>query len=251
MYIQDNPEETVSLVDPKEFGFTAQEITDAGFAFEPTSKRYIKLAKGEKKPTKGGAQQPTTHDKTQGSIATTPDVDRLSAGIQKRKNIMQYFGRIDTPDELGQLLIGLIQRLEGGKFTPQEVSAALSASRSNLAEAELPHVKELFDLLDKDVSIKTLLTNINDVKEASQTILRVALAFVSPRFTDGNIQTAIKQAQDHFAKNPKAKTVGQPQQSQAGSSTQSKNTSTTMPGNFKYEITEDMFQRFQKLAGIK
>lgn len=252
MYIQDNPEETISLVDPKDFGFTAQEITDAGFAFEPTSKRYIKLARGEKKPAKGGAQQSTTRDKTQSSVVTSPDVERVKNAIDDRGQIVQYFGTINTPDELGQLLIGLFQRFEGGKFTPQEVSTALSNSRSNLSEAEAqqaPDVKRLLDLIDKDTRIKGMLSNISDVKEASQTVLRVALAFVSPKFTNGNIQTAIKYAQDFFAKNPKAKTVGQ---SQPTTSTKAGYTSTsTAPGinidNIKY-VQEA--KRWQKLAGI-
>lgn len=253
MYIQDNPEETISLVDPKEFGFTAQEITDAGFAFEPTSKKYIKLAKGEKKPTKGGTQQAAGFDKTQNSTITAPDVGRAEKALLNTSQLEQYFFTINTPDELAQLLIGLLQRFNKGKFTPQQVNTTLSNARSNLMEAQVqfsPDVKRLLDAIDKNNLLSSRLSDINDVKEASQMILRVALPFVNPKLTHGNIQTAIKQAQEHFAKDPKADTVGQPQQPQAGSSSQSKNTTATMPGNFKYSITKEEIQRFQKLAGI-
>ena len=103
-------------------------------------------------------------------------------------------------------------------------------------------VEKLLQFIERDVQIKSNLSRIDNVEEAIQTILRVALVFINDDFKQNKAQ--LKQAIQDAITQFRAKGAT-PQ-----SSTQSKNVSTTMPGtNFKYEITEQV-KRFQKLAGI-
>ena len=230
---------TVSIVNTKDLDPAyAKKIMAMGFGNAGPGKGYVFMEPGE--AGKAAASNVGFDKKT--SQKTEPDVDRLGKSIQGKQTLEQYFDTINKKEEVTQLVLGLLNMYDTSKLDKQKLDTALTTAVSRINEQTSADVEKLLQFIERDVQIKSNLSRIDNVEEAIQTILRVALVFINDDFKQNKAQ--LKQAIQDAITQFRAKGAT-PQ-----SSTQSKNVSTTMPGtNFKYEITEQV-KRFQKLAGI-
>jgi hypothetical protein len=246
MYVQDGKD--VSIVDPKEFGFSAQEIADAGFTFEPTSKRYVKLQRGQTKA------QAMSFDKNQAKTQTAMDANNIAAALKKRPAFKTALSKINTADEFAMLVLALFTKIDPTLANDNaKMTSAVNTLRSRLAEAVKPTPPEtqaIIDLIDRDTALAALFAKLNTVEEVIQVILRGVVPMLNPALKkDKNLlKTALATAVSQYAVQSKSTKPGASKKPAAGTKP-AKPTKPTTPAAGSQPVPES-FIRMQRLAGI-
>jgi hypothetical protein len=243
MYVQDGKD--VSIVDPKEFGFSAQEIANAGFSFEPTSKRYVKLQRGQTKA------QAMSFDKNQAKTQTATDANNIAAALKKRPAFKTALNKINTADEFAMLVLALFQKIDPTLAKDSaKMTSAVNTLRSRLAEAVKPTPPEtqaIIDLIDRDSALSALFAKVNTVEEIIQVVLRAVVPMLNPALKkDKNLlKTALATAVSQYAVQSKSAKPGASKKPVAST----KPAKSATPAAGSQPIPESLM-RMQKLAGI-
>jgi hypothetical protein len=217
----------------------ADELRKVGFAQQPQGKGYMFLGPGE---TKAAARA-----KLQGDTAAVKTI------IDKDKSLQSYLSKVNTQQELRDLVIAIFETFKPTFLQDKgKVDNALNKLDDRYVsvkeEVESADIQAIIRAIGNNSTLKGRLLTIDNETEAVEVILNVIVPYINPALVKDS--TKVKQAlTDAFNAIRNKKTTIEPVK-WTTSSTQSKNTTATMPGNFKYEITEGEIQRFQKLAGI-
>jgi hypothetical protein len=210
---------TISILDPKDLTPEEQDkLKELGFSPQGAKGEYVFLQQGQTK-------KDVNFDKKQSQIKDKPDVTKIDLFLEKQPLITQRLNKVNTEKELSgviQLFINQMAEKQPEKFgsviQQQQLIANLLnrlpsqstvQSEAIAPSPELPDVTNTKKTLDSNTTFNSLFKNINDIEEATQIILRVALGYVDPTLQNSaRIRTSInmvKKSIEDAAKEAKKK----------------------------------------------
>ncbi len=139
-------------------------------------------------------------DKKQDQVKPQSDADRLGSEVGKNKIITTDLTRINTQDEVRDLIVQLVSLLSPNLVQDKSnLKTIMFGIRNRLKEATSTDVSKVVQDIMRNPTIVNRFKTINSVEEAVQAILREILPFLNPSlFTKKGDQvtssTALKNA---------------------------------------------------------
>lgn len=139
-------------------------------------------------------------DKKQDQVKPQSDADRLGSEVEKNKIVTTDLTRINTQDEVRELIVQLVSLLSPNLVQDKNnLKNIMFGVRNRLKEGAPTDVSKVVQDIMRNPTIVNRFKNINSVEEAVQAILREILPFLNPvMFTKKGDQvtasTALKNA---------------------------------------------------------
>ena len=192
---------TISILDPKDLTPEEQDkLKELGFSPQGAKGEYVFLQPDQTKAS-------ISFDKKQSQVKDKPDVTKIDVFLQKQPAITQRLNKVNSEKELAgviQIFINQMAKQQPEKFGKSEqqlqiIQNLLNRLPAKIEEATtqspvLPDVTNVGTVLNKNSTYTSLFKNINDIEEATQILLRIALKYVDPIIQNpAKIRTSINQ----------------------------------------------------------
>lgn len=214
----------------------ADELRKVGFAQQPQGKGYIFLGPGQTKKDAMGGGKPQ------------PDASAVGTAIGKNQSLKTLLSKINSQDELTSLILNMFNTFRPSFVADRaKVSNALNKLDDQILTEEIKPSEDVTNIIaaiEKDSTLKSRLTNIDNEEEAIQTVISNIIPFIDQtlRGDKRKVKQALLNAFNQFRSQKPAQTT-----TKSGNYT----STSTAPGvdidNIKY-VQEA--KRWQKLAGI-
>jgi hypothetical protein len=186
-------------------------------------------------------------------------VERAAKTISGRSSLKSLLKRIDTADELRDLIVALLKNINADFVSDKtKVKSVLFQLRNRIKEAETKDTTATIDAILKDNTIVALFQKINTIEEAIQLILRNIIPYLNPSLLKDKtkLKNAIISAANTYNKTSSSNTSTTPAKTSSTSNTSSTGatnvnyTLTKENKNMKKPLLNEEFSRMQKIAGI-
>lgn len=205
----------LSILDIEKANLTDAEkdqLAKLGFAPSSGGKDYVFLKSKDKQTTKPTSTQPKD-----------PDSDRIAKVISNKKPLQQQLKRINTADELSDLIVAIAQKVNPSatvnpraslsKISPAATPGNVSTTAGDIkvnytikeAEQANPDVDAIINTIEKDAALSATLKNsINKPLEFVYTLVKGFLPYINPSLNYNAVKMAFRKSIEKLEKEKKA-----------------------------------------------